>query len=100
MKECIYQDIVERWCVFEVTVDGATDGNPFVDYYIKGVFKGKNEEVEVDGFYDGDVFIKSALCLPLKVTTALRYIVILVIKLIVETLLLRQHQRTTMAQLE
>ena len=58
MKNCIYQDTVERWCVFEVTVEGPTDGNPFVDYYIKGVFKGKNEEVEVDGFYDGEGIYK------------------------------------------
>ncbi|MGB3926449.1 MAG: DUF5605 domain-containing protein [Caldicoprobacterales bacterium] len=58
MKECTYQNTVERWCVFEVTVEGPSDKNPFVDYYIKGVFQGKNEKVEVDGFYDGEGIYK------------------------------------------
>jgi hypothetical protein len=58
MKECIYQNTVEKWCVFEVTVKGRSDKNPFVDYCIKGVFQGKNEKVEVDGFYDGNGIYK------------------------------------------
>lgn len=54
MKECIYRNTVEKWCVYEVTVEGRSDKNPFVDYNIKGLFQGKNEKVEVDGFYDGE----------------------------------------------
>ena len=45
---------VERWGMFEVKVKGKTDGNPFTDYSIHGVFRHKNETVEADGFYDGD----------------------------------------------
>ena len=58
MDKCIYRKTVEKWCVFEVTVEGRSDKNPFVDYYIKGVFQGKNERVEVDGFYDGEGLYK------------------------------------------
>lgn len=47
------QSMVERWGVFEVRVNGPQDANPFTDYSLKGTFKGKNETVEADGFYDG-----------------------------------------------
>lgn len=49
---------VGKWCVQEITVEGRKDGNPFTDYTIKGIFCGKNEKVTVNGFYDGDGFIK------------------------------------------
>lgn len=58
MSRCLYPSVVERWCVFEVAVPGRQDRNPFVDWFIKGVFKNKNEEVEVDGFYDGEGMYK------------------------------------------
>lgn len=45
---------VERWGVFEAAVPGRSDGNPFVDFTIQGVFSGRNESVTVDGFYDGE----------------------------------------------
>ena len=45
---------VEKWGLFEVYFNGKTQGNPFTDYGIKGKFVGDNEEVTVDGFYDGD----------------------------------------------
>ena len=48
-----YLKEVERWCAYEVSVPGRADGNPFTDYSISGLFKGKNEEVAADGFYDG-----------------------------------------------
>lgn len=44
---------VERWDILEVSLKGPEDGNPFVDQWIKGVFRGKNETVETMGFYDG-----------------------------------------------
>ena len=46
---------IERWGMFEVSVRGKIEGNPFTDYTIHGVFrhKHKNETVETDGFYDG-----------------------------------------------
>lgn len=45
---------VQKWGMFEVCVKGKSDKNPFVDYNIKGIFRGKNETLQVDGFYDGD----------------------------------------------
>lgn len=47
-------EAVEKWSVFEVAVPGKTDGNPFVDYDIQGVFISEHETVTVAGFYDGD----------------------------------------------
>ena len=45
---------VERWDVLEVTLKGPAEGNPFVDQWVKGTFRGKNETVEAQGFYDGE----------------------------------------------
>jgi hypothetical protein len=44
---------VEKWGVFETTLHGRADGNPFTDYDIQAVFRHKSETVTVDGFYDG-----------------------------------------------
>lgn len=48
------QKQAERWGIFEVSVSGTQEGNPFVEQSFQGVFRGKNETVEVDGFYDGE----------------------------------------------
>ncbi len=45
---------VEKWSVFEVALHGPQDGNPFIEKKIWGTFRGKNETVRTDGFYDGD----------------------------------------------
>ena len=47
--------VIEKWGMFEVAVNGSTDGNPSTDHTLEGVFKRKNETVTADGFYDGDV---------------------------------------------
>lgn len=49
---------VQKWGIYEVSAKGYADKNPFVDYSIKGIFKGKNETVETDGFYDGEGIYK------------------------------------------
>ncbi|MEG1426285.1 MAG: DUF5060 domain-containing protein [Oscillospiraceae bacterium] len=49
---------VEKWGIFEIALPGADTGNPFRDYSIKGTFTGKNETVQVIGFYDGDGIYK------------------------------------------
>jgi hypothetical protein len=54
MNEYNYPDVMERWDVFEFSCRGKTDGNPFTDYTIQGIFKSKNEAVTVDGFYNGN----------------------------------------------
>lgn len=48
------RDQVSRWGVYEISLPGRTDGNPFTDYGIEGVFTGEKETVRADGFYDGD----------------------------------------------
>ena len=36
MSECVYNQIVEKWGIFEVSMPGKTQGNPFTDYTIQG----------------------------------------------------------------
>lgn len=49
-----YQNEVGKWDVFEVACEGPRQGNPFTEQWIKGVFTGRSETVEADGFYDGN----------------------------------------------
>ena len=48
------QAAVERWGMFELSLPGRTDGNPFTDHTVRGRFTGEHEDVTVAGFYDGD----------------------------------------------
>ena len=50
----IQQTTCSRWGIFEVGIDGPKDGNPFIEQKVTGIFKGDNETVSCDGFYDGD----------------------------------------------
>lgn len=45
---------IERWGLFQLSLPGKTDGNPFTDYAIRGRFEGHHEDVMVTGFYDGN----------------------------------------------
>ncbi|MBW8746023.1 MAG: DUF5060 domain-containing protein, partial [Acidobacteria bacterium] len=45
---------VERWDVFEITLNGPKEGNPFLDVWIKATFRKGGREMTIDGFYDGD----------------------------------------------
>lgn len=53
-----YTEQVQKWGIFEFSVDGRTDGNPFVDYVIKANFKCDCESKTVNGFYDGNGIYK------------------------------------------
>ena len=46
-------ETVERWDVFELTLQGPKEGNPFVDVSFGATFSYKNRSVKLDGFYDG-----------------------------------------------
>jgi hypothetical protein len=46
--------IVEQWGVFELTLPGPSDGNPFVDVKLTATFENGSKQVKVSGFYDGD----------------------------------------------
>ncbi|GHU86808.1 hypothetical protein FACS189476_00820 [Spirochaetia bacterium] len=54
-----YTKQIERWDIFEVSCPGKTEGNPFTDYAIQGIFKHKNETLKLDGFYDGEGIYKA-----------------------------------------
>lgn len=45
---------VEKWDVLELRFSGPREGNPFTEQYLRAVFTGKSERIEVDGFYDGE----------------------------------------------
>jgi hypothetical protein len=45
---------VEQWGVFELTLRGPADGNPFVDVNLTATFTQGEHKVRVSGFYDGD----------------------------------------------
>lgn len=49
---------VERWDVFELTLAGPQDGNPYVDRWLSAVFRLGAREVPVNGFYDGNGIYK------------------------------------------
>lgn len=44
----------ERWDMFEETITGPTNGNPYLDVWLKATFRKEHRQVAVDGFYDGD----------------------------------------------
>ena len=45
---------VEQWGIYEVTLNGPTNGTPFVDVRISANFDNGEKRVAVPGFYDGD----------------------------------------------
>ena len=48
----------EKWGIFELTLNGPTDGNPFTDVKVTGKFINANDTISVQGFYDGDGIYK------------------------------------------
>jgi hypothetical protein len=44
---------VEQWGLFEVALEGPTEGNPFTDVQLAAVFSQGERAVNVPGFYDG-----------------------------------------------
>jgi len=45
---------IERWGLYEITLDGPKDGNPFVDVTLSADFTNGSQTVRVPGFYDGE----------------------------------------------
>jgi Domain of unknown function (DUF5060)/Domain of unknown function (DUF5605)/Protein of unknown function (DUF4038) len=45
---------VERWGVYEVALNGPTNGNPFLDVKFSAWFSQGTNSIEANGFYDGD----------------------------------------------
>jgi hypothetical protein len=48
------QATIEKWGMFEATLEGPSDGNPFLDVAFDAVFSQHGRNVRVPGFYDGD----------------------------------------------
>jgi hypothetical protein len=44
---------IEKWGIFELELKGPESGNPFIDVSLSAVFRFKNRELVVNGFYDG-----------------------------------------------
>ena len=47
-------DTVPQWGIYEVVLNGPTNGNPFLDVRLSAVFNNGSRSIEVPGFYDGD----------------------------------------------
>jgi hypothetical protein len=45
---------VAKWDVYEASLAGPADGNPFLDVTLEGFFRQHGRVVRVPGFYDGD----------------------------------------------
>jgi hypothetical protein len=45
---------VEQWGIFEVTLHGPSDGDPFTDVQLSAAFSDGATKISVPGFYDGD----------------------------------------------
>ena len=45
---------VERWGIFELALDGPSEGNPFLDTILSAQFRQGEKTFEPNGFYDGD----------------------------------------------
>lgn len=46
--------IVPKWDLYELSLSGQSNGNPFIDVTISATFVLRNREITVPGFYDGD----------------------------------------------
>jgi uncharacterized protein DUF5060/uncharacterized protein DUF5605/uncharacterized protein DUF4038 len=45
---------VAQWDVFEITLHGPSDGNPFLDVKLSADFTSGSQSIHVPGFYDGE----------------------------------------------
>ena len=55
---CDADDTVEKWDVFELSLSGPVEGNPFVGVRFGAVFENGDQSVEQEGFYDGNGLYK------------------------------------------
>ncbi|MGC9467305.1 MAG: DUF5060 domain-containing protein [Anaerolineae bacterium] len=49
----MHESTVERWSMFEVTLEGPKEGNPFLEVELSATFRHKHRVIEPEGFYDG-----------------------------------------------
>lgn len=58
MMSTDYPSRVNKWDVFEVQVEGTSEGNPFAEQRVTAVFSNRKESTVVEGFYDGNGIYK------------------------------------------
>jgi hypothetical protein len=46
---------VERWGIFELSLTGPTEGNPFREVTLSARFQQGDHTLEAEGFYDGEI---------------------------------------------
>ena len=49
-----HAETVQQWDIFELTLRGPSDGNPFADVTLSAQFRQGDRAFEPEGFYDGD----------------------------------------------
>ncbi len=49
---------IRRWDIFELSLPGPSEGNPFLDIRFSAVFRNADKTYEPEGFYDGDGIYK------------------------------------------
>ena len=54
MSDQVKTQSVERWGIFELTLPGPSEGNPFLDVQIGAQLARSHRTIDVDGFYDGE----------------------------------------------
>lgn len=47
-------DGVEQWDIYEVVLDGPSEGNPFTEIEVSARFSQNGRDIDVPGFYDGE----------------------------------------------
>jgi hypothetical protein len=53
MQQASVNKEIEKWGMYELQLDGPTEGNPYTDVSLKANFIHGEKQVEVEGFYDG-----------------------------------------------
>ena len=53
-----YPNTVERWGMWELALEGPSEGNPFVEQCLAAEFTGPEGTVKANGFYDGEGIYK------------------------------------------
>ena len=64
----LFATTVEQWGIFELTLHGPSNKNPFKDYHVTANFSDNSQLFMVTGFYDGDGMYKIRF-MPNKVAT-------------------------------
>lgn len=54
IRPAVAEPTAEQWGIFEISLSGPTNGNPFLDVQFSARFQLGDTNIEANGFYDGD----------------------------------------------